>query len=113
MVTRGVVVMPPSCICNDTADPDGAPAGTTTLIWFTPTNWGESPENCTCACTPPINTVGVVVLVRSVSSELLPVTAGGVTARRPVPKIARMSPGIAGCVATPEIEPLGWARDPS
>src|SRR5436305_10553656 len=83
------------------------------LIWFTPTNCGDSPEKSTRAPTPPTNTVGVVTVVRSASTVFAPFGTAGLTAPNPVARMITVSPARAGCVARPGIAPAGAARLPS
>jgi hypothetical protein len=87
--------------------------GMVTLIWYTPTNCGDNPAKVTGAETPAIVTVGVVTTLRRVSSELLPVVAGGFTAPKPLPHKTSESPGVAGWLAMPGIAPVGAASEPS
>jgi hypothetical protein len=53
---------PPMEIVTGTAFPVATVAGTCTFTWYTPTNPGARPENCTRAETPPMFTRGVVVV---------------------------------------------------
>ena len=53
------------------------------------------------------------MVLRSVSVDAAPFTAGGSTRPRPVARMITVSPTLAGRVARPGIEPTGAARDPS
>ena len=78
-------VAPPIEIDTGTALPPGAPGGTCTFTWYSPTAPGERPENKTGAKTPPMLTVGVVVVgARVVIDAGAPVAGWLVTAPRPV-----------------------------
>src|SRR5689334_18133809 len=115
MVTDAVVVTLPTWICSETLLPVGVPAGRPTLIWFTPTNCGDRPAKTTVAALPPTSTVGVVVAVRSLSSDAAPLDGVASTAPRPVQRMTRPpgSPILAGLVGMPGIAPAGAARLPS
>src|SRR5665213_211680 len=76
---------PPIDRTTGTADPNATPAGTCTLTWYSPTVPGASPEKTTFAGTPPMVTVGVVVVSDRVAFEAAcPLPGAFVTSPRPV-----------------------------
>ena len=56
-MVAGGLVAPATAITSGTASPGGIPAGTTTLIWYSPIAPGARPANSTMAGWPPRDTV--------------------------------------------------------
>jgi hypothetical protein len=55
----------PKAITTGTAEPLDEPAGTSAFTWYSPTDPGARPEKSTCAWTPPMVAIGVVVVSES------------------------------------------------
>lgn len=91
-------VAPPMEITTGTAEPLADPAGTSAFTWYSPTDPGASPENCTEACAPPIMTVGVVVVDEGgLLSAAEPLAGWLVTEPSPVQNIwITVLPAVAG-----------------
>src|SRR5437016_6571036 len=81
---------------RETALPAGAPAGTCTLTWYSPTPPGARPENWTAAGMPPMETSGMRLTAGARPAGQRP---GGAAIQGLVDSIAHAAKGIAqGCV---------------
>ena len=58
--TKEIMITAPTpiVIVTGTAAPGVTPCGTTTFTWYSPGNPGARPLKTTCACCPPMRTIG-------------------------------------------------------